>query len=521
MKTSGRAAIVLLSLAALAVTASAEEGYETDPKPLAEAPAVYAPIARVPVTPDGIMPDERAVDSGLFIRVRQPVAKARVPFTVTEPSGVARKRCPVRGAIPIYRGELKDPTKIRLVDDAGGEIPVQGLATSVWPEGTVKFLCIDFLTDLDAGQTRTFTLEYGLQVTPRADTRLKATKPGESVTVDTGMMAVSFAPGEGFIEKVTVNGRPATREGIGGGLAVSEGKPETPAKAYLPITDAVEIVENGPVQTTVHIAGSYGREMSATGLGWEKNVRRYPVHLFVRVYAGSARMDIVHSFGYNGDENRDFVRRCQMIVPLATPGGTFTYGGDGGAARVVPMAGNIHLVQPGQASWQLTGPVPAEGKRFGGWVSVQAPTATCVIGLRDAWQQWPAGFQADGARGELTVDLYGGVGAQFLDLRYKGEGFERKTGTAGFHKSKSMYTGDAYSTKYSSGAAHRAMGLLKISELVIDFTPDADPAAVGNGHHQPLVPWPGRKRYSDTRVLGLTGWYHDDDARLARAKDYF
>ena len=98
----------------------------------------------------GIKPDPRAVESGLYIGPVAPVARDAVAFTVTEPSGVARRRHPVRGAVPIYRGALKDPKSIRLIE-GGREIPVQGIATGLWPEGTVKFLCLDFLTDLKAG----------------------------------------------------------------------------------------------------------------------------------------------------------------------------------------------------------------------------------------------------------------------------------------------------------------------------------------------------------------------------------
>ena len=514
---------VTMSLMLFAAAVFAQAGFEVDPKPRPEVPPRYEPIARVPVTAGGIMPDERAVKSGLFIRVHKPVVKASAPFTVTEPTGVARKRCPVRGAIPIYRGQLRSAKNIRLLDNAGKSIPVQGLATSVWPEGTVKFLCIDFLVDLAAGETKEFTLEYGSDVRSKLKSRLRMSDgnmPG-IFGVDTGVITVWFAPGQQFCSAVKSATGAITRGPITGRLQASQGKPTAPVKTYPLIVEKVTVVESGPVQVTVYLKGSYGKLLSATPLNWQKNrkVPRYNFHGFVRMYSGSGRMDVIHSLGYNGDENSDFVRRYGLNVPLKTAGAKFVYGGDRGVSKSVPLTGSIDLVQPGHSAWKLAGPSPATGKRIGGWASVQSPTASAVIGLRDAWQQWPVSFSAN-REGDLGIDIYGGDSDTFLDLRYKGPGFEPKTGTKGFHKSKSMYTGDAYSTHYGT-SSFKAMGLLKISELVIDFTPGADAASVGNGHHQPLFPWAGRKRYSDTRVLGLTGYYHDKHPRLARAVDYF
>ena len=68
-------------------------------------------------------PDPRAVASGLYIQPRAAAKTASIAFTVAEPSGIARKRWAVRGGLPIFRGELKDPTKIRLLDAGGKAVP--------------------------------------------------------------------------------------------------------------------------------------------------------------------------------------------------------------------------------------------------------------------------------------------------------------------------------------------------------------------------------------------------------------
>jgi hypothetical protein len=522
----------ILILWAVDSPAATARGFEVEPTLSPEPAAVeYEPVG--PVTIDSeetglrreIMPDERAVASGLFIRVHRPVGRSAAAFTVTEPAGVDRRRYPVRGGIPIFRGELADASNIRLTDEQGNQIPVQGMATAVWPEGTVKFLCIDFVTDIEADATRQFVLEYGTDVTPAVQTPLMVQEQGGEVRVETGELAVTFRRGEQFSSVVKVDGREVTRGPLTGRLLVSEGEPMAEPVEYPLIVDAVKVVEQGPVQVTVYLGGRYGDEQTRSELPQQQGFPRYVFHGFVRLYANSSRMEVIHSFGYNGDEYNDFVRRYGLTVPMAVDSsGRFIYGGDGGERRDVEL-GDLSLVQPGHDSWQLSGAHEASGRRIGGWASVRGPqddetTAAVTMGLRDAWQQWPVSFVAAG-NGDLTLDIYGGDEQTFLDLRYIEEGADVNWETGeGTHFSDSMYIGERLSDEYGMGT-YRAMGLLKISELVIDFNPDADPAAVGNGKHSLLVPWAGKQRFAETRVFGLTGYWDRDNPEHQRAIDYY
>jgi len=124
-----------------------------------------------------------------------------------------------------------------------------------------------------------------------------------------------------------------TRGPVTGRLLVSEGTPSAVRVRYPIIVDEVEVVERGPVQVTVYLKGRYGSTETATPLVWEKKVPRYPFHGFVRMYADSGRMDLIHSFGYNADEDTDFVRAYGLAVPVSGAGGTFVYGGTKGSER--------------------------------------------------------------------------------------------------------------------------------------------------------------------------------------------
>ena len=59
---------------------------------------------------------------------------------------------PVTGGIPIARGRLVDAKFVRLILD-GQPVPVQTDTLAFWPDGSVKWLLIDFQVAVCAGET--------------------------------------------------------------------------------------------------------------------------------------------------------------------------------------------------------------------------------------------------------------------------------------------------------------------------------------------------------------------------------
>jgi hypothetical protein len=456
-------------------------------------------------------PDARAVRSGLYIAPRPPARRERVAFTVTEPSGVARKDWPVRGAIPLYRGELGDASQIRLLGDAGQEIPVQGKATAYWPEKTIRFLCIDFVTSLGPRQEKRFTLEYGSAVRPKAASPLKVTAEGQTgrLVVETGRLVLRFQPGREFLRLAPAGGARGGSPGPVTGRAVVCGseKADDPTQHPL-VIDAVRATEVGPVQATVHLLGHYGGEKAFQPADpADKDVWRYPVSMFFRAYAATGRVYIEHTFGYNGDEYHDFVQSYGLTFPTGRSQGTFLYGKDDGGAGEAPLG--VRLNQFAHDQWALTGRGSAAGNRFGGWGAVDGGSLRVLLALREAWQNWPVALRAEADSG-LTYEILGERPDRALDPRYEQDGGKPLR----MIDSHSMFFGPKLTLYYSSSDTSimrgRARGLKKVHELLLDVSagePRAAAAATGRAHQQPLVPWPGQQRYKDTKALGHIGVY--------------
>ncbi|ETX00387.1 MAG: hypothetical protein ETSY2_39190, partial [Candidatus Entotheonella gemina] len=454
--------------------------------------------------PGAEAPSPEARRSPLYIAPVPAVSHELITFTITEREGVDRQQAPVRGGLPFRRGELQDPRHIRLLDAQGREHPVQGLVTSYWPEGTVRWLCIDFTTDIKAGQTQTFTLAYGTEVRTTSHSSLKVHKRGKAIDIDTGHLHLTFAPGAAFAHVMSAHSVGDKRT-IQGRLELSDADGHPTTALPLQIT-AVRLVEHGPVQATVYLKGHYGKQTVHRSFQPTDHLPRlnqtspkFAFHGHVRVYGDSTRLDVIHAFGYNGDESSDFVKRYGLILPVDTGRETtLIYGGERGRAVRTPLRKRLTLVQGGHSQWALEGDTRAMGKRFGGWAALQHAGGRhhTTIALRHAWQQWPVTLEAHAAEGSLALYIYGAPKSDFLDLRYEG---------SFFGKSKSMHVGQELSAHYNGDRKGRAAGLLKISELAIDLA--RDPEGVGRGVHQPLTPVVASARIAATKALGHIGTY--------------
>ena len=87
-------------------------------------------------------------------------------MTVREPAGVLREAWPVTSGVPIPRGRLRQARRVALRDAHGQAVPVQAEVLSRWPDGSVRWLLLDFQVDLKPRAARQLVLAYGPGVQP-------------------------------------------------------------------------------------------------------------------------------------------------------------------------------------------------------------------------------------------------------------------------------------------------------------------------------------------------------------------
>lgn len=95
--------------------------------------------------------------------VAEPATKraGSVPLRVEAPAGATLKAWPVTSGVPFPQGALGSADHLALADAAGKSVPLQATVTARWPDGSVKWVLLDFR---HSGASATYQLRYGPRV---------------------------------------------------------------------------------------------------------------------------------------------------------------------------------------------------------------------------------------------------------------------------------------------------------------------------------------------------------------------
>ena len=88
------------------------------------------------------------------MRVRWGAASSKgqivIKFGLHEHDGIPRQGFPITGGIALAAGRVREAAQLVLRDAAGRAVPLQARALSHWPDGSVKWVLLDFQADLEA-----------------------------------------------------------------------------------------------------------------------------------------------------------------------------------------------------------------------------------------------------------------------------------------------------------------------------------------------------------------------------------
>ncbi|MFH1921302.1 MAG: hypothetical protein ABIP48_15665, partial [Planctomycetota bacterium] len=243
---------------------------------------------------------------------------ADVTLTVEEPSGVGREAWPVTSGIPLAEGELKDPQAVALLDDGGRRRPLQTEALARWPDGSVRWLLVDFQVDLEPSRQKTFRLEYGADVRrePVPDP-IRADLRADGVEIHTGpMRLVLTSAGFRLLDGVWLdanadgvfadNERVTAAEEAGIVLTTPDGKV---FRADLAAA-RIELEQSGPLRVCVRIEGDHA--------GSDGKRFRYVVRL--HAYRGLPLVRMFYTFV--NDRAQEMMSQIDALDLVFTTAGT-------------------------------------------------------------------------------------------------------------------------------------------------------------------------------------------------------
>ena len=174
----------------------------------------------------------------------------RVEVTAHAPVNPAASRWPVRCGLPIPRGELGSAANTTVLDAAGAPIPSQARAMATWPDGTVKWLYLDFTGDFSSAPSSASPSSTATACTSsRPAGRVGIERTARGIEVDTGAVRFLVPSAHfGIVEDVRAGGKQVQPGPLTATITEAGGK--TWRALDLPVAK-LEIEQAGPLHTVI------------------------------------------------------------------------------------------------------------------------------------------------------------------------------------------------------------------------------------------------------------------------------
>ena len=221
--------------------------------------------------------------------------------------------------VPFDKGEVFPENKLRLSAESGEDIPIDTWTLAYWPDGSVKWGGIAGV--IPAG-TEKLTLEKAVKKS-KAKSKLPDTDKKKSVSVaetsqgihiSTGVIS-AYIPrqGEFLIDSLLYKG---VKVGEKARLIChTQSEPVLESTSQVSFTNYIGELKS----VTVERAGSVRALVKLEGVHKSPNGREWlPFVVRLYFYGGSEQVKMVHSFVYDGDQNKDFIRALgvRFDVPM-------------------------------------------------------------------------------------------------------------------------------------------------------------------------------------------------------------
>jgi hypothetical protein len=380
----------------------------------------------------------------------------------------------VTWGVPWPKGVVKAAGQMSLTAADGRPVAIQTWPLAYWPDGSIKWTghAIGAIASL-AGPFKLSPTAGGKELV--STSVIKCVEDNTGFSIDTGaVQARVLKEGDAFFESLSIGERVVARSGRL--IAVREDRTNYASQRILreeEFTSRIQRVtleQSGPLRAVVKVEGRH----RATGGGREW------LPFVVRLYfqAGSAEVRLVHTFVFDGDDQKDFIKGIGLAftIPFREElhNRHIRFVGDGSgvwaqpirmlpgfngkvgeetkalyeqhlagqrvpaladlqpqtraALLTMPIWGDAKLTQPGADGFSIYKRTTSasswlhvtDGRRALGFALLGDVSGGLAVGMKDFWQKHPASIEiVDGAKpaGELRIWLWSPEGEP-MDLRH-------------------------------------------------------------------------------------------------------
>jgi hypothetical protein len=293
----------------------------------------------------------------------------RVPLSIEEPVGVARDAEPVTTGVPLPAGRIRDASALWMADPSGHHVPTQTRVLERWPDGSARWVLVDFLATVGAHDAATYSLRDGKApaLTSKAAVRLSATDVGYDLSSGRVGLEIARTP-PAFFRKLHLGDAVLPIELAAPALTADDAKHDGAE-----VRDwTVGIETQGPVRTELLVTGR-----DSTGVAYEGRLAAFAGTPWVRLQLTVTAL-----------ADRSYTRIRSLVLNLATglPFRRALIGLDGGP-KAFDLAASHGLAQLDARRVRLDG---AEAEGIGdGWARGIADTVAVTAVRRYFPEEWP------------------------------------------------------------------------------------------------------------------------------------
>ena len=455
---------------------------------------------------------------GLIFIMMRPVNE-RTDLVVKNYSDFDRTSWPVTMGIPFPEGELMPEDDVTLHYGAT-ILPLQTAAISKWwgpyGDGSVRWLLLDFQTDLQAGEGKVYQLKYPVSQAGQSESTMTWSETQSEITVDTGAIKLIVnrltfnlldqvwldenGDGEYSGDEKLIEQHSLGHSLLGG---IDGGEYDT----FSPLHDSPEEVTletTGSEKVVILAKGKYRNSAGVAALSYLTRIK---------AFRGKSHLEVSHTFihldgtrlvehGWHGDPTGSSyfsIDDLSLTIPLSLEedSKSVTFSGteagdlytgilDGGSGEYNYLYQDGDNNSPGQSptfEYEIAGTggvaVPLTSGQNLGWVDISDGRRGMTTAVRNFWQQHPKGIELS-EDGTVSVKLYPSYAEDLLYF-YVGTA---KTHDILFY----FHTGDASSAESEAVAASFQAPLRAVASrdwytasMALDKIPPNDPNLFPDG----------------------------------------
>ncbi|MBI3782907.1 MAG: glycoside hydrolase family 127 protein [Deltaproteobacteria bacterium] len=301
---------------------------------------------------------------------------------VSEHEGASGAGWPFTAGVPLPMGWIADINDLEVRNDKRS-LPMQARALSRWPDGSLRWVLLDWQSELHPHGAHVFEVRRGVSTAP--PTPMKVEDLPDRVDIDTGAIELSIPKNKAaLIVDVRRRGR-ALLNGPITNFFVIDGKRLTPQAPT-----RVRVIDSGPLRARVEMRGQIGN-----GFVYVVRIDAYANQPFVR---------ILHTFENHASAPYTAVQQVSVDVPLELSAkATYSVGRDAAAplSDVMPEAPLDLYQEDNEVFYQGAA---RDSGHLAGWFDLHDTTRGVALVARYFWQEYPQSVRL--RRSGLTYNLW-------------------------------------------------------------------------------------------------------------------